>query len=172
MILEQMPLSKLQGTHWVPYAPINCVYVNSNHLLYQIYYTHLNWCNDIEIITLYMNNTLLSSVKPSSSLSGYSICIWRLYYRSRSPEPSSNIDLRSLPSSTPLGTKVEGKEDEPEDVDTEQEKVDHHHLGQDVLVDDQHCHLAVITLLLTQDSRDQTWCTLATGQLAICQWCL
>ena len=39
----------------------------------------------------------------------------------------------------PLGAKPEGKEDQPEDVDTKQEEVSHHHLGQDVLVDNQHC---------------------------------
>ena len=33
MILEQTHTSKLQGTHWVPYAPINCVFVKIQHVL-------------------------------------------------------------------------------------------------------------------------------------------
>ena len=33
MILKQTLPSKLQGTHWVPYAPINCVPKINGHFL-------------------------------------------------------------------------------------------------------------------------------------------
>ena len=36
MILKQTLTSKLQGTHWVPYAPINCVSKINGHLLWMI----------------------------------------------------------------------------------------------------------------------------------------
>ena len=41
MILKQTNTSKLQGTHWVPYAPINCVFANIHHLLYVIVVVNL-----------------------------------------------------------------------------------------------------------------------------------
>ena len=60
---------------------------------------------------------------------------------SLSAPPGGPAQVRGSPALAPLRPEPEREEDQPEDVDTEQEEVRHHHLGQDVLVDDQHyCH--------------------------------
>ena len=57
MILKQTLTSKFQGTHWVPYAPINCVSKINGHFLC----IRKQWYSDKHFLKSKVGTTLLSS---------------------------------------------------------------------------------------------------------------